>query len=370
MKIIIFSNIPSPYFVEYLNELGKYADVLAIFERRQASDRDSSWKNVDARSFDYSYLRGINIGAEASLSLEIKKLIKSNRDRVIIFANPTTPTGIIGISFCKRKKIKYCLQSEGGLAKNGKGIKEWFKRKVLAGAEIYLSGMKPENDYFIAYGAPKERVFQYNFASFHSSDLPKKRLCKDEKNDLKRKIGIPYERVVLYVGRMLHVKGVDVLLNAFVNFPDDVGLYLVGGEETDEYREIIERKGIRNYRFIHHLPANLLADFYKAADIFVLPTRSDTWGLVINEAMAYSLPIITTNKCVAGLELINDSENGFLVDSEDCAAIRDRIWRLLNNPSFCSEIGEKNFKRIENYTYENMAKQIFGHLMHLLGNEN
>ena len=51
MKVLLFSNIPSPYFVEYLNELGKMADVKAVFERRTAKDRDDSWKNVNANNF-------------------------------------------------------------------------------------------------------------------------------------------------------------------------------------------------------------------------------------------------------------------------------------------------------------------------------
>ena len=53
-----------------------------------------------------------------------------------------------------------------------------------------------------------------------------------------------------------------------------------------------------------------------ASDLFVLPTREDIWGLVINEAMSFGLPIITTRKCIAGTELITDGENGYLLEAD------------------------------------------------------
>lgn len=362
MKVVIFSNIPSPYFVEYLNELGKKVELVAYFERKTATDRDSSWEHVNAREFEYHFLQGVSYGAESALSFQIFRIIKENAKSILIFANPTTPTGILGTSLCRVLGIPFVIQSEGGLAKSGIGIKERFKKYVLSGASLYLSGMKPENDYFIAYGAPREKVKQYCFASFHNDDIPVKRLSFEEKNEIKKNLGIEYKKVVLYVGRMLPVKGVDVLLKAFTGFDRDVGLFLVGGEITAEYRQIIEENTIKNYHFISHLQLEELKNYYKIADLFVLPTRSDTWGLVINEAMTYSLPIITTKNCVAGLELIEDSINGYLVDSEDYCAMNKKITQLLEDMFMCEEMGMYNYEKIKLYTYENMANQIYKHI--------
>lgn len=362
MRVIIFSNIPSPYFVEYLNELGKKVDLIAYFERASASDRDSSWDHIDARRFECHLFNGVPIGAENAFSLKICSIIKGNKDSLFVFANPTTPTGILGIIFCKLLNIPYVLQSEGGLAKNGKGIKEKIKKSLLSGASLYLSGMRPDNDYFIAYGAPLELVKQYCFASFHDSDIPSQIISEEDKDRIKQRLSIPYKKIVLYVGRMLPVKGVDVLLNAFYGFDDEVGLYLVGGEMTDEYKRIIDHKSIKNYQFVPHLQLEELKDYYRIADVFVLPTRSDTWGLVINEAMTYGLPIVTTKNCVAGLELIENSVNGFLVNSEDYEAMNDRIAKLLSDNNLCMEIGKNNFEKIHDYTFENMASQIYAYL--------
>lgn len=363
MNILIFSNIPAPYFVEYLNELGKKADVYAVFERRKASNRDKSWEDVDSRNFNYKFLNGVNVKNETAFSLQIIHEIISNKDRIIIFANPTTPTGIVGITFCKAKRIPYVLQSEGGLPKNGKGFKERFKKHLLKGASLYLTGMKPEEDYFTAYGAPLEKVKQYPFASLAEKDLIKEVPTKEEKNECKHRLGIKYRRTILYVGRMIHIKGVDILIRACQGLEDDVGVFLVGGYETEEYAELARKYNVHNLNFINHIQLEQLKDYYIAADIFVLPTRSDTWGLVINEAMSYGLPIITTDACVAGTQLIENGVNGYIIESENVQELHERIADLLDDKELRITMGNNNHRKIMPHTYENMACVIYKQLL-------
>ena len=93
--------------------------------------------------------------------------------------------------------------------------------------------------------------------------------------------------------------------------------------------------------------------------MFVLPTREDIWGLVINEAMANGLPVITTDHCVAGIELIKDYQNGFLVPINDVQALRDRIAESITDDAMLQKLSENSLQVIQEYTIENMAKQHF-----------
>ena len=86
----------------------------------------------------------------------------------------------------------------------------------------------------------------------------------------------------------------------------------------------------------------------------MLPTREDIWGLVINEAMAYGLPVITTERCVAGLELIENGVNGYVVPVEDAAALAEKINAVLS--ADLHQMGEASLEKIRPYTLENMAK--------------
>lgn len=356
MKILFISNIPSPYNVAFLDEIGKTEDVLAVFERYSSSERDDSWKIIQAEHFTYIILKGIKIGLDMAYAPGVKKVIRENRNRKIIIANPVTPTGICAINYCRRHGIPYALQSEGGMAKNGKGLKEKFKTWLMKDATLYLSGMSLKNEYFLQYGATPDRVKQYPFTSLYERDILNQPLSCEEKTALREKLGIQEEKVIISVGMFTHNKGHDLLLKACKGLSDKVGIYLVGGSPTAELTKIESELSLNNVHYVDFMNKEKLSQYYCAADIFVLMTRGDTWGLVINESMAKGLPVITTDQCVAGMELIENGVNGYLIHTEDVEELQKRLWYLLDNPQKCEEMGKENLKRICGYSYENMAK--------------
>ena len=84
-------------------------------------------------------------------------------------------------------------------------------------------------------------------------------------------------------------------------------------------------------------------------------TRKEAWGLVINEAMSYSLPVITTNQCNAGLELVHNEKNGYLVEAGDVDATVKSITKIFENEIRLHEMGRESFKIINGYTIEKMV---------------
>ena len=102
-----------------------------------------------------------------------------------------------------------------------------------------------------------------------------------------------------------------------------------------------------------------LLKYYKASDLFILPTREDIWGLVVNEAMACGLPAITTDKCVAGLELIKDYENGFIVPTERAEILADCIEKVMSDEQLTASMAMASLRKISTYTIETMASQHF-----------
>ena len=171
-------------------------------------------------------------------------------------------------------------------------------------------------------------------------------------------MGIEAKQLVLYVGRFIPGKGVDTLLRAGAELPAGAALVAVGGQPTQEYSAMQQQLNLSNVFYVNHADKETVKKYYLAADVFVLPTRGDTWGLVINEAMAAGLPVITTKKCVAGLELIEDDENGYLIDVDDAAALADRICHLLADDGLRNKMAENNLKKISGYTFEEQARII------------
>ena len=102
-----------------------------------------------------------------------------------------------------------------------------------------------------------------------------------------------------------------------------------------------------------------LSEYYKAADLFVLPTREDIWGLVINEAMNYGLPVITTTACVAVQELVENYKNGFILniknENEMTYELNKKICLIFETSGMKQRMGKESLKMIEKYSIENMA---------------
>lgn len=164
------------------------------------------------------------------------------------------------------------------------------------------------------------------------------------------------EKIILSVGQFIFRKGYDILLQASKDLDKSIGIYIVGGEPTDEYKSLREELGLQNVHFIGFQSQEGLKDYYRAADIFVLPTREDIWGLVINEAMSYGLPIITTYSCIAGTELVVDNQNGYLVPAEDKIELAKKIGNIIKDESLLKKMSDESLKTISKYTIENMAE--------------
>ena len=161
-------------------------------------------------------------------------------------------------------------------------------------------------------------------------------------------------RLVLSVGQFIYRKGFDILLKAWKNCPTEDKLLVIGDEPTEEMLSLKENLELCNIFFCGFKNKEELSNYYKASDLFVLPTREDIWGLVINEAMAYGLPVITTNRCVAGRELIDNGINGYLVPVNNIDALSNCINTALYGN--LKEMATSCLNRIKDYSIENMAK--------------
>lgn len=163
------------------------------------------------------------------------------------------------------------------------------------------------------------------------------------------------KKIAITVGQFIRRKGFDVLLNAWVKCDKEYELYIIGAEPTKEYLDIKEELHLENVHFEGFKTKEELKCYYQAADLFVFPTREDIWGLVVNEAMANGLPVITTDKCVAGLELIKDGENGYIVPTENSEMLASKINELMRNDSLRLSMAMNGLQKIRRYTVENMA---------------
>ncbi len=353
MKVLFLTNIPSPYRVNFFNELGKLCELTVLFERRQATNRE--WlvnKNINYKAV---FLKGKSIGHDTALCFEVFKYLNRKYDRIIV-GGYSTPTGMLSILYLSLRHIPFYLNCDGGYIKEDCKKDYIIKKFFISKAAYWLSTGKETTRYLMHYGAIEDNIYVYPFTSIYEKDILDNSLNKEEKEKIKKKLNITDERIAIFVGQMIHRKGIDILLEAINKISKSITFYIIGGQPKKEYIDYINEHQLKNVRFFDFMNKELLFKYYQISDIFVLPTREDIWGLVVNEAMANGLPIITTDKCVAGKELINN--NGYIVSVNNSSEIVQRIDELINNSSKIENYSKQSIQIIKKYTLENMAREV------------
>jgi len=169
----------------------------------------------------------------------------------------------------------------------------------------------------------------------------------------RQRLGLP-QRYFLFVGRLVPEKGIFDLLAAYHRLAPElrtnVGLVLVGeGSAHAKVSQCAARISPGQVQVAGFVQRETLATYYALADAFILPTRSDPWGLVVNEAMACGLPIVTTTAAGCAADLVT-GWNGFVVSPGDRAGLAAAMDRLARDSELRAQMGTSSRLRVRRYS--------------------
>ncbi|HEY7802187.1 MAG TPA: glycosyltransferase family 4 protein [Dehalococcoidia bacterium] len=224
------------------------------------------------------------------------------------------------------------LDELGGAYNHGVGIapverlKRAAHRRVMRRAKHFTTWSHWAKASLVGdYGADPERVTVIHPGTNIDSFAPAGEHARDADAALQ----------ILFVGGDFIRKGGDLLLDVYGrSLRGSCELHLVTAADLPE------RDGVHVYRGLKpHAPE--LLDLYRKADVFVLPTRGDCLAVVMGEAMAASLPIITTN-VGAHREAVEDGESGYVIDVDDADALEDRLQRLAADRPLAARMGRRS----------------------------
>ena len=195
-------------------------------------------------------------------------------------------------------------------------------------------------------------------------------------DEAKNAIGVPVQdRMLLFVGRIEPLKGVDTLIRALAHLRDS-GLaekyphYLavIGGDPSDRTREMnsemarlqaLSRElGLEDLVvFLGKRSQSSLPYYYSAADMLIMPSHYESFGMVALEAMACGTPVVASQ--VGGLAfLIQDGVTGFVVPGGDYVAMSERLAQLISQPGLRKRLGDQAAAYAKGYAWENISAQI------------
>ncbi len=357
-KILFLTNCPSPYRVDFFNQLGTQdgIELTVVFTQRPEGHkgREARWFGIDYSGFNavFCSVRKKVIKGKVYYP-EVLEWVKKDFDE-IIFGGYADISFACAMIYLKRRHRSFSLEVDGGLIKQDSKLAFWIKHKLISCADRWISSGKATDDYLLHYGAKREKIVHYPFTSLSKHDFEMAADQIEHKQACRNRVGYVAGIYVLFVGQFIHRKGLDILLKAAVQLPRSINFVLIGGEPTEDMIGFCKANHLDNFIFPGFKSKSELVDYYAASDLFVLPTRNDVWGLVVNEAMAYGLPVITTDQCVAGVELVENGKNGYVVPVDDADAIAKAVTDLLTNHEAMQ--GGHSLNKIQEYSIENMVK--------------
>lgn len=269
----------------------------------------------------------------------ILKKLRAKRYDAIILGGYNHFTMLAAAWYARKKRIPYLVMCESfhGLkrARYRKTLKTPLVRWVVGGAAGILPTGQLAREYLISYGGRADRcAFVPN-----SPDLDSLRhtafALYPNRQVIRESMNLGNEPVVLFVGRLINKKGVDILLEAFARVVQNVPSQLLiagDGPERTKLEEQAARLRVNDrVHFVGFQQPKDLPRFYCAADLFVLPSRTEPWGVVVMEALASGLPVVVSNLVGCYPDVINDDQVGRVVAPEDphslAEAMRDYLLK-------------------------------------------
>ena len=269
-------------------------------------------------------------------------------------------------------KVPVLIRGESNLLPALSPWKSALKRIVLRNlfcrTSAFLAIGRYNAEFYRAYGVPKEKIYLVPYAvnnDFFLSQADKLANCKGE---LKQELGIaPELPVVLYSGKLIQQKRPADLLKAFEYFSESrraVLVYVGAGPLEPKLKEYVEEKHLAVV-FAGFQNQTELPKWFAIADVFALPSGDEPWGLVVNEAMCFSLPVVASDQVGAAGDLVRGGVNGFVFSSGDARSLSEHLELLLSDPVLLARFGQKSREIIEHWSYRENVNGILTCLEHL-----
>jgi glycosyltransferase involved in cell wall biosynthesis len=238
--------------------------------------------------------------------------------------------------------------------------KRWLRAAVLRVLFSKAHGLyigTNNREFFSRYGIPEHRLHFVPYCVDNATLQQQAASLAGRRHELRAKFGIAADTgpVVLFVGKLIPKKQPVLALEAFAQVRRDLpcALLVVGeGGLEDAMRSRVLAEGIPDVHFAGFLNRGEIAQAFAAADLFVLPSKlHETWGLVVNEAMNFALPVVVSDKVGCTADLVQDGENGFVVAADQVGELASAVRKLVESADLRQVMGGRSRERIDCWHY-------------------
>lgn len=331
-----------------------------------------------APTYQYTYellfdrfLEDVSLGERSRVLL---RRTKAFRPDLITLTGYYDPAQLLVLFWAKANGIRVVMQNESTAADHRRGDwKEQVKRWIFGRCDGFFCFGSQSANYLIQLGVPAEKILlrknsvdNQALSSAHERALPSRATQQ-------RALGMRPNNFV-FVGRLIPFKNLPTLLTAFADAraqsvnSGNWGVLLLGDgpERTLLERQIEERELADAVRFLPGRPWYEVPGVLALGNVLVLPSYSEPWGLVVNEAMACGLPVIVSNRCGCVPDLVHDGENGFVFDPDQPAELTRHLLNFMNSTTNEAGMSQSARQLIAPYAPDIVARDMLAGFRHLL----
>jgi len=256
-----------------------------------------------------------------------------------------------GLPVLMRGENTNVAMPDGGLIRGL--IKRSYLKSIFRHCAGFLCIGADNRQYYLDHGVETERLFSMPYTVDNDFFQNHAREAHDNQQRFRQDLGLEADRpVILFAGKLQPRKHPITLLAAFRGLDMEDArhpylLYVGDGEQRtaleEQSRDMDDRVRILGFKNQTELPA-----FYDLADVFVLASEREPWGLAVNEAMSANTTVVVSDECGCAIDLVDES-NGRIVKSGDVAALRSALADILSNPNGLEEMGRQAAVRITSW---------------------
>ena len=368
-RLVILTEIIAPYRIPVFNALGRHKEIdLHVIFLAESDPELRDWRVYkDEIQFSYQVLpswRQRVAGHKLLLNRGLKEALREANPEVILCGGYNYPAAWQALRWAGKNRVPFQLwveSTEQDFRSRTPAI-EFLKRRFMRTCNAFVVPGRSSFQYVVNYGIREGEIFAAPNAVDTDLFAGKAESVRHEAVTHRQTLQLP-SRFFLFVGRLVREKGLFDLLDAYGKLTPElraaVGLVLVGegatrAELTRRSSEIKPGQ-VQFTGFVHR---EQLASYYALAEAFVFPSHTDTWGLVVNEAMACGLPVISSEAAGCTADLVQDGWNGRVVRRGDVAQLASAMEELAQDPAIGTRMGNHSKERILRYSPEACAAGI------------
>ncbi len=366
-RLVLITEIIAPYRIPVFNALARRPELdLHVIFLAETDEALRQWRvYLDEIHFPYQILPSWRWRAgkhNLLINRGLRSALNKLKPQIIICGGYSYVASWEALLWARRHRVEFVLWSESTRqdARGRRPWVEWIKAYFLRHCDRFVVSGRASFDYLRLLGSPSARILTAPNAVHNSWFAAAAENATLHAHELRQKMKLP-SRFILFVGRLVPEKGVFDLLAAYakldVHLRSEVGLVFAGdGVSRVELTKRAAQITPGIVCFPGFAQREDLASLYALAEFLVLPTHSDTWGLVVNEAMACGLPIIISGVAGCLADLVDDGWNGYTVPARDSGKLSAAIDSLVRHPELRQQMSKRSLERIRNFSPEACAE--------------